>query len=113
MNMPEAKDPIGAKALLAELANPKLGSSMLLAIWNSRYHENSLWQNTTVTEEAYRVLARRFLAFNLPLVALEVTKRGFEGWARDPQLQQLKGLALARCGATREAEAVLAAAWEE
>jgi class 3 adenylate cyclase/tetratricopeptide (TPR) repeat protein len=100
-----------AALLLDEILDPKTPLSLLLAIWNGRFEDEPRWQHTSPA--AYEALARRLLAAGAPLVALEVANGGLESWPTYLPLRQLKGLSLARCGATGQAQQVLEAVWGE
>ena len=70
----------------------------LLAIWKKR--STAAWSGEP---EVYRQLGERILQKGAPFQASEVVSEGLKLWPEDVRLRQLQGLALARSGATEQA----------
>ncbi|MDB5387717.1 MAG: uncharacterized protein JWM11_3363 [Planctomycetaceae bacterium] len=97
--------------LRCEVCDPATSPARLQKLWNSRFENLSIWN--FVTAEVYETLARRMLGASAPLLALEISHEGLRTWNRHLLLRQLKGLALARTGATEEAQELLSQVWLE
>lgn len=74
----------------------------LMSIWRSRVPEEG-----SGSPALFRCLGERILAQGEPLLAYDVVTAGLATWPTDTRLRQLKGLALARSGATERAKAIL------
>ncbi|HEY4285383.1 MAG TPA: TRAFs-binding domain-containing protein, partial [Chthoniobacterales bacterium] len=85
--------------LLKRIAAANLGE--LMAIWASRSG------NWTSSPDVYQQLTKRILGHGEPLLAYDVVAEGLKLWPSDVRLRQLQGLALARSGATKRANAIL------
>jgi len=80
----------------------------LLAIWKKR--SAAAWSGEP---EVYRQLGERILRKGAPFQASEVVSEGLKLWPEDLRLRQLQGLALARSGATEQANAILRQLYQE
>lgn len=78
----------------------------LRALWHQRSDPALGWVSAAAI---YRSLARAFIEVGAPLPGLEVAVEGLQACGPDVELRQLQGLALARSGATAEANRVLEA----
>lgn len=92
-----------AEHLLARLRDPApLSLAALLAMWGA------LGPRPCGTDpDLYRLLAARLAKAGEQLVAQDVAARGLEYWPGDVRLHQLRALALARSGATEQANEIL------
>jgi hypothetical protein len=102
---PHWSDPSPSPSLREALSQLSAASepsfSKLLSLWNGR--ERHLW---ATHREAYQLLARRLIEIGESLLAHEVASEGVDVFPRDLSLRYLMGLALARSGATRQANAL-------
>jgi len=83
-------------------ASKSITPSELYAIWRARSPE--AWKQTP---EIYLVVGHRALEQGDAVFAFDVIAEGLESQPDDTSMQTLKGLALARCGATEQANAML------
>src|SRR5438094_7306723 len=74
----------------------------LMAMWRSRDLEE--WSSSP---KIYRLLGERILKQGEPLLAYDVVSEGLKNYPKDVRLRQLQGLALARSGATDNANRIL------
>ncbi|MDX1948150.1 MAG: TRAFs-binding domain-containing protein [Pirellulaceae bacterium] len=83
-----------------------LSLDQLLARWRANVPDQ--WSLTD-----YRQFGQRVLKLGEPLVAYDAMRKGLERFADDPTLRRHAALALARCGATLRANAILRALRDE
>jgi hypothetical protein len=96
-------------ALLASLDAPaSFNLKTLLAVWQS--HDPARW---AARPEIYRRLAERLLKLGESLLAYDVAREGLKVLPRGLRLRQLQALALSRAGATRRANELLRALYDE
>jgi class 3 adenylate cyclase len=79
-----------------------LDMTALYTLW--RTHDKQAWQQS---REGYIKLATRLLRSGEPLLAFDVISEALSIWIGDPALMVLEALALARCGASERANAIL------
>ena len=95
--------------LLAALDAPAgLSLKALIAAWQS--HDPARW---AARPEIYRRLAERLTKLGESLLAYDVATEGRKTLPRDLRLRQLQALALSRAGATRRANELLRALYDE
>lgn len=89
---------------LRELLRPGSGVEFakLMAIWRGR--DAAQWAHSP---EFYRAIAEKMLRRGEPLLAFDVASEGSSTHPADVRLRQLRGLALARSGASASANAIL------
>jgi class 3 adenylate cyclase len=76
----------------------------LLVLWHERSEPALGWRNTP---GVYALLARAFVEVGAPMLGLEVAIEGLQTFPGELPLRQLRGLALARSGHTRDANLAL------
>jgi hypothetical protein len=104
-----AADAGDVAGLLASLDQPAgLNLKTLVGAWQS--HDPSRWASRP---EIYRRLAERLLKLGESLIAYDVATEGRKGLPGDLRLRQLQALALSRAGATRRANELLRALYDE
>jgi hypothetical protein len=102
-------DAADVAGLLASLDAPgSLNLKTLVAAWQS--HDPSRW---AARPEIYRRLAERLLKLGESLIAYDVATEGRKALPGDLRLRQLQALALSRAGATRRANELLRALYDE
>ena len=79
----------------------------LCTLW--RAHDAAQWQQH---EDLYARTAERFLALGEPLLAFDVVNAALQQRPRDPDLQTLEALALARAGAPERAAQIMQALYD-
>lgn len=105
--MAESANRVAAEAALGgRIAAAKGDLAGLRALWHQRSDPALGWVSAA---GIYRSLARAFIEVGAPLPGLEVAVEGLQACGPDVELRQLQGLALARGGATAEANRVLEA----
>lgn len=105
--MTEPAHHAAAEALLGRRITAAAGDlAGLRALWHQRSDPALGWVSAAAI---YRSLARAFIEVGAPLPGLEVAVEGLQACGPDVELRQLQGLALARSGATAEANRVLEA----
>ena len=82
--------------------------AFLQAAW--REHDPGEWSSGP---EIYQVFGQRVLQIGEPLLAYDVVSEGLKWFAKDAVLRQLVALALARSGATKSANVILAELYNE
>ena len=98
------------EAILRDLESPELDLGILLSIWRTPPDQRVRWGRNL---EIYRRIGWQALRLGEPLFAYDVFCEGLERAPGDLRMQQLKGLALARSGATRLAANLLSELDEE
>ena len=102
-------DASDAAGLLASLDAPgALSLKTLIGAWQS--HDPARW---AARPEIYRRLADRLIKLGEYLLAYDVSREGLKGLPGDLRLRQLQALALSRAGATRRANELLRALYDE
>lgn len=86
----------------------KLDLNSIFALWQS--HDPEQWSGAP---ETYLNLGQRMLRSGEPLIAYDILSEGLKFWPKDVGLRQQQALALARSGATRKANLILAKLYEE
>lgn len=95
--------------LLAALDAPaSLSLKALILAWQS--HDPARW---AARPEIYRRLAERLLKLGESLLAYDIATEGHKALPGDLRLRQLRALALSRAGATRRANELLRALYDE
>jgi len=94
--------------LLTDPANPNQNLAFLQGVW--RAHDPDTWSKHP---GVFITLAERALKLGEPLFAYDVVDEGIKRFSTNVRLRQLLALALARSGATRSANAVLVALYQE
>jgi class 3 adenylate cyclase len=90
--------------LLRRVLDPAADLAALLAVWQGRSEQEAPW---THSPELHSQLGERLLRAGAPFLAAEVVRDGLSRWPSDVRLRQLHGLALARSGATEDANKLL------
>jgi class 3 adenylate cyclase len=86
----------------------ELDLASVFALWQS--HDPDQWSGAP---ETYLNLGQRMLRSGEPLIAYDILSEGIKFWPRDVRLRQQQALALARSGATRKANLLLAQLYNE
>jgi tetratricopeptide (TPR) repeat protein len=106
---PAAGDSGDVAALLASLDRPAdLNLKALVGAWQA--HDPARWASRP---EIYRRLSERLLKLGESLLAYDVAREGLKTLPGDLRLRQLQALALSRAGATRRANELLRALYDE
>ena len=90
------------------MSTEPLELTALLRLWRNIHTEAR-----AVSSKVYKLLGNRFLKSGEPLMAYDVLLEGLKQWQKNVRLKQLLGLALARSGASEQANGVLAQLYEE